>query len=130
LRSDSPSSLIARILSGRIFPDTNRFVNHYIPLQTADDSADGDRLPPRSSANAGANRFRTRLGCGRATPASRGPDRDSESVATADERSADLVGKGEHRSIAARRWNAFGSVGTSTYASAGRERSRIISNNG
>jgi hypothetical protein len=132
LRSKSPRALIARILIGGIFADTNRFFNDQISLQNSHCNGGDGRISSILGANTGTDHLRHRIGCVRSAPASRSPDRDGESAATTGERSADVAGKGEHhrQSIAAKRRNAFGSIGTCPYASAQRERSSSISNDG
>jgi len=131
LRSESPRALIARILIGGILADTNRFFNDQISLQNSNCNV-GDRLPTGLGANIDTNRLRDGLRFGGPARTGASPHRNGENAPTASERSADVAGKGEHhrQSIAAKRRNAFGSICTCTYASAWRECSTSISNDG
>ena len=103
LRSESPRALIARILVGGIFADTNRFFNDQISLQNSHCNVGSGRISSILGANTGTNHFRHCVRCAGSAPASRSPDRDGESATTTGERSAGSAGEGEHRwqSIAA-----------------------------
>ena len=104
LRSKYPRALIARILIGGIFADTNRFFNDQISLQNSHYDVGGGRISSILGANTGTDHLRHRIGCVGSAPASRSPDRDGESAATTGERSAGSVGESEHhhQSIAAK----------------------------
>lgn len=96
LRSESPRALIARILIGGIFADTNRFFNDEISLQNSHCNVGSGRISSIFGANSDTKRFCHRIGCGGAAPASRSPDRDGEGAPRTGEGSADVAGKGEH----------------------------------